>query len=252
MFNHVHEPHLVTLFFDQAGVLFGSTTGHRQYPWSHQICALTSTRSGDCIIWKAVWNHLSCSLCVDISPHDSSPATLCIIFPVLCFSAKHYDPDTTEPISCGLQTLEELLSWKRSEANPFNVAAVPLAPREPPLASCPLRTLVSHDMMGGYLDDRYGWIFSSIITATITVCWLAYWWNTWKINSSAFSSYTLWSCNVIQKSLQDVRPVFGAIMKLGVDAEHNFHIWRMNTSFQSHIAVKLDPVYSISISIYDI
>ncbi|XP_036944215.1 cytosolic endo-beta-N-acetylglucosaminidase [Acanthopagrus latus] len=69
--------------------------------------------------------------------------------------AKHYDPDTTEPISGGLQTLEELLSWKRSEANPFNVAAVPLAPREPPLASCPLRTLVSHDMMGGYLDDRF-------------------------------------------------------------------------------------------------
>lgn len=41
-------------------------------------------------------------------------------------------------------------------------------------------------------------------------------------------------------------------MKLGVDAEHNFHIWRMNTSFRSHIAVKLDLVYSISISIYDI
>lgn len=71
-------------------------------------------------------------------------------------SATHYDADTTEPISCGLQTLEELLSWKRSEANPFNVAVVPMAPREPPLASCSRRTLVSHDMMGGYLDDRYG------------------------------------------------------------------------------------------------
>ncbi|CAG5898917.1 unnamed protein product [Menidia menidia] len=69
--------------------------------------------------------------------------------------AKHYHADTTEPISCGLRTLEELLSWGRSEANPFNVAAVPLAPREPPLASCPRRTLVSHDMMGGYLDDRF-------------------------------------------------------------------------------------------------
>uniref|UniRef100_A0A8C9Z207 Cytosolic endo-beta-N-acetylglucosaminidase n=1 Tax=Sander lucioperca TaxID=283035 RepID=A0A8C9Z207_SANLU len=69
--------------------------------------------------------------------------------------AEHYDADTTEPISCGLQTLEELLSWKRSEANPFNVAAVPLAPREPPLARCLHRTLVSHDMMGGYLDDRF-------------------------------------------------------------------------------------------------
>ncbi|XP_040014089.1 cytosolic endo-beta-N-acetylglucosaminidase isoform X2 [Xiphias gladius] len=69
--------------------------------------------------------------------------------------AKHYDAVTTEPISCGLRTLDELLSWKRSEANPFNVAVVPLAAREPPLASCPHRTLVSHDMMGGYLDDRF-------------------------------------------------------------------------------------------------
>uniref|UniRef100_A0A8K9USD1 Cytosolic endo-beta-N-acetylglucosaminidase n=1 Tax=Oncorhynchus mykiss TaxID=8022 RepID=A0A8K9USD1_ONCMY len=71
------------------------------------------------------------------------------------FTAKHYDPDTTEPISSGLQSLEELLSWKRSEANPFNVATVPLANREPSLASTPHRTLVSHDMMGGYLDDRF-------------------------------------------------------------------------------------------------
>lgn len=81
------------------------------------------------------------------------------MFHFLCVSAKHYVADTTEPISCGLQTLEELLSWKRSEANPFNVAAVPLAPREPPLASCSRRTLVSHDMMGGYLDDRCGMHF---------------------------------------------------------------------------------------------
>lgn len=73
----------------------------------------------------------------------------------LSLLAKHYDADTTEPISCGLRTLEELLSWKQSEANPFNVAAVHLAQREPPLASCLHRTLVSHDMMGGYIDDRY-------------------------------------------------------------------------------------------------
>uniref|UniRef100_A0A3P9HP78 Cytosolic endo-beta-N-acetylglucosaminidase n=1 Tax=Oryzias latipes TaxID=8090 RepID=A0A3P9HP78_ORYLA len=69
--------------------------------------------------------------------------------------ARHYDPDTTEPTSCGLHTMEELLSWRRSEANPFNVASVPLAPREPSLGSCQRRTLVSHDMMGGYLDDRF-------------------------------------------------------------------------------------------------
>ncbi|KAG9263996.1 cytosolic endo-beta-N-acetylglucosaminidase [Astyanax mexicanus] len=69
--------------------------------------------------------------------------------------AQHYDPDTTEPISSGLKSLDELLSWKRSEANPFNIATVPLASRHPPLANSPMRTLVSHDMMGGYLEDRF-------------------------------------------------------------------------------------------------
>ncbi|XP_016384964.1 LOW QUALITY PROTEIN: cytosolic endo-beta-N-acetylglucosaminidase-like [Sinocyclocheilus rhinocerous] len=69
--------------------------------------------------------------------------------------AIHYDPDTTEPISCSLKSLDELLSWKRNEASPFNVATVPLASRYPPLHSCPRRTLVSHDMMGGYLEDRF-------------------------------------------------------------------------------------------------
>uniref|UniRef100_A0A8C1FVL9 Cytosolic endo-beta-N-acetylglucosaminidase n=1 Tax=Cyprinus carpio carpio TaxID=630221 RepID=A0A8C1FVL9_CYPCA len=67
----------------------------------------------------------------------------------------HYDPDTTEPISCSLKSLDELLSWKRQEASLFNVATVPLASRYPPLHSCPRRTLVSHDMMGGYLKDRF-------------------------------------------------------------------------------------------------
>lgn len=83
-----------------------------------------------------------------------------IILLYICCSlpAKHYDVDTTEPVSCALQTLDQLLSWKLSEANPFNVAVVPLAARWPPLASCARRTVVSHDMMGGYLDDRYGCI----------------------------------------------------------------------------------------------
>ncbi|CAM4357491.1 unnamed protein product [Leuciscus chuanchicus] len=69
--------------------------------------------------------------------------------------AIHYDPDTTEPISCSLKSLDELLSWTRKEASPFNVATVPLASRFPSLDSCPRRTLVSHDMMGGYLEDRF-------------------------------------------------------------------------------------------------
>ncbi|KAG1968327.1 cytosolic endo-beta-N-acetylglucosaminidase [Pimephales promelas] len=69
--------------------------------------------------------------------------------------AIHYDPDTTEPISCSLKSLDELLSWTRKEASPFNMATVPLASRFPSLDSCPRRTLVSHDMMGGYLEDRF-------------------------------------------------------------------------------------------------
>ncbi|KAM6966085.1 cytosolic endo-beta-N-acetylglucosaminidase [Tautogolabrus adspersus] len=92
--------------------------------------------------------------CLD-QPMDSGSIHEVIKYTPSPLSAKHYDVDTTEPISGGLTTLDELLSWKRSEANPFNVATVPLAPREPPLADCPRRTLLSHDMMGGYLDDRF-------------------------------------------------------------------------------------------------
>ncbi|XP_035036139.1 cytosolic endo-beta-N-acetylglucosaminidase isoform X1 [Hippoglossus stenolepis] len=92
--------------------------------------------------------------CLD-QPMDSSGIHELVKYTPSQLAAKHYDADTTEPISCGLQTLEELLTWKRSEANPFNVAVVPLATREPPLASTSRRTLVSHDMMGGYLEDRF-------------------------------------------------------------------------------------------------
>ncbi|CAI5674091.1 cytosolic endo-beta-N-acetylglucosaminidase [Oreochromis niloticus] len=91
--------------------------------------------------------------CLD-QPTDS------VICEVVTYTAsplpeKHYDADTTEPITCGLESMEDLLSWTRSKANPFSVAGVPLAPREPPLDRCLRRTLVSHDMMGGYLDDRF-------------------------------------------------------------------------------------------------
>ncbi|AWP18362.1 putative cytosolic endo-beta-N-acetylglucosaminidase [Scophthalmus maximus] len=92
--------------------------------------------------------------CLD-QPMDSNSIHEVVKFIPSLLPANHYDADTTEPISCGLQTLDELLSWKRNEANPFNAAVVPLAPREPSLASSSRRTLVSHDMMGGYLDDRF-------------------------------------------------------------------------------------------------
>ncbi|XP_044037965.1 cytosolic endo-beta-N-acetylglucosaminidase isoform X2 [Siniperca chuatsi] len=91
--------------------------------------------------------------CLD-QPMDSVSIHEVIKYMPSPLPATHYDADTTEPINCGLRTLEELLSWKRSEANPF-VAVVPLAPREPTLANCLRRTMVSHDMMGGYLDDRF-------------------------------------------------------------------------------------------------
>ncbi|XP_053195088.1 cytosolic endo-beta-N-acetylglucosaminidase [Scomber japonicus] len=92
--------------------------------------------------------------CLD-QPMDSGSIHEIIKYEPSPLPVKLYDVDTTEPISSGLQTLDELLSWRRSDANPFNVAVVPLAPREPSLASSPRRTLVSHDMMGGYLDDRF-------------------------------------------------------------------------------------------------
>lgn len=36
----------------------------------------------------------------------------------------------------------------------FNVALEPLECRQPPLSSPRPRTLLCHDMMGGYLEDR--------------------------------------------------------------------------------------------------
>ncbi|XP_056143724.1 cytosolic endo-beta-N-acetylglucosaminidase [Lampris incognitus] len=92
--------------------------------------------------------------CFD-EPKDSSKVHEVINYASSLLPANDYDAETTEPISCGLQTLEELLSWQRSKASPFNVATIPLANREPTLAICLRRTLVSHDMMGGYLDDRF-------------------------------------------------------------------------------------------------
>ncbi|XP_066498622.1 cytosolic endo-beta-N-acetylglucosaminidase [Hoplias malabaricus] len=78
-----------------------------------------------------------------------------ITFEPSTLPAHHYDPDTTEPISSSLKSLDELLSWKRSEANPFNLASVPLSNREPQFSDSRRRTLICHDMMGGYLEDRF-------------------------------------------------------------------------------------------------
>lgn len=67
---------------------------------------------------------------------------------------RYYDKDTTRPISFYLSSLEELLAWTPVMEDGFNVAMEPLEGRQPPLSSPRPRTLLCHDMMGGYLEDR--------------------------------------------------------------------------------------------------
>ncbi|XP_031209391.1 cytosolic endo-beta-N-acetylglucosaminidase isoform X2 [Mastomys coucha] len=69
--------------------------------------------------------------------------------------ARYYDKDTTRPVSFYLSTLEELLAWTPLMEDGFNVALEPLECRQPPLSSPRPRTLLCHDMMGGYLEDRF-------------------------------------------------------------------------------------------------
>lgn len=68
--------------------------------------------------------------------------------------ARYYDKDTTRPVSFYLSSLEELLAWTPLMEDGFNVAMEPLERRQPPLSSPRPRTLLCHDMMGGYLEDR--------------------------------------------------------------------------------------------------
>ncbi|KAG8507489.1 Cytosolic endo-beta-N-acetylglucosaminidase [Galemys pyrenaicus] len=68
---------------------------------------------------------------------------------------RYYDKDTGRPVSFYLSSLEELLAWTPTTVDSFNVASKPLEGRQPPLSSQRPRTLLCHDMMGGYLDDRF-------------------------------------------------------------------------------------------------
>ncbi|XP_062936665.1 cytosolic endo-beta-N-acetylglucosaminidase isoform X4 [Cynocephalus volans] len=68
---------------------------------------------------------------------------------------RYYDKDTTQPISFYLSSLEELLAWTPCMEDGFNTALEPTECRQPPLSSQRPRTLLCHDMMGGYLDDKF-------------------------------------------------------------------------------------------------
>ncbi len=99
---------LATFYFHQVGVLFGSTNGFKQYPWSHQLYALTATRSGGFIphnspvrvsetVWAAVdvWksNHKNLLVLLYTRYFISSPPQTNITMPT---------PPNQSPVVLGL------------------------------------------------------------------------------------------------------------------------------------------------------
>ena len=71
---------------------------------------------------------------------------------MLCRLLGHSDPETGEPISEPLTTLDDVDQW-RPHTDHTGAATIPLEKLVATSGDGP-RTLVCHDMEGGYLDDR--------------------------------------------------------------------------------------------------
>ena len=65
-----------------------------------------------------------------------------------------FDPESGAPVAHPLKTLETVLAW-RPGFDEFNVAKEPLVVSEAlPVCTNQAKTLVCHDMRGGYIEDR--------------------------------------------------------------------------------------------------
>lgn len=72
-----------------------------------------------------------------------------ILFPISAFVGLIFDMECLP-----LKTYEELDSWSSGDLRDCRVSTVPLADRKGRPKGIP-KTLVCHDMCGGYLTDRY-------------------------------------------------------------------------------------------------